>query len=162
GYNPNEEHGVIAPSLRSAAISPQPMAAYALRDGDLNNTNQNVNYTSDPYVLVQYFDALHQEAMMKVYNIVRAATNQNVGELNYTYSFDENITAGEPVIPFYPLPSVIGATPCSATYGKDGQPNVQRCYWRDHKDTAWAVSGNSFFSMFFYYPLTPDFFWPTN
>jgi hypothetical protein len=162
GYNPNEEHGLIAPSLRSAAVSPQPMAVYALRDGDLNATNQDTSYTSDPYVLVQYTDALHGEARMKVYNIVRAATNSNLGVLSYTNSFDQNITAGEPVVPFYPLPSVIGATPCSASYGKDGQPDVQRCFWRDHKDTAWAVSGDSFFTMYFYYPLTPDFFWPTN
>ena len=27
---------MIAPSLRTAAVSPRPMAAYALRDGDLN------------------------------------------------------------------------------------------------------------------------------
>ena len=30
--------------------------------------------------------------------------------------------AGEPVIPFYPLVQVIGATPCPGTYGRDGQP----------------------------------------
>ncbi|MCX6896822.1 MAG: PA14 domain-containing protein [Verrucomicrobia bacterium] len=47
GFNPNEEHALLAPSLRSAAVSPQPMAAYALRDGDLNVTAKDASYTSD-------------------------------------------------------------------------------------------------------------------
>lgn len=160
GYNPNEEHALLAPSLRSAAISPRPMAAYALRDNDLNVTNRDASYTSDPYVLVQFFDALDQEFKMKVYNIVRAATNLNAGDLSYEYSFNQEMNAGEPVIPFYPLVSVIGATPSAATYGRDGQPTAQRCFWKDHKGTGWAVSGDGFFYMYFYYPLSPDFWWP--
>src|SRR5437016_7358691 len=75
-------------------------------------------------------------------------------------SFTQQMNAGEPVIPFYPLVSVISATPCDGTYGRDGQPTVQRCFWKDHKGTGWAVSGNSFFDMYFYYPLSPDFWWP--
>jgi hypothetical protein len=160
GYNPNEEHALLAPSLRSAAVSPQPMAVYALRDGDLNVTNRDTTYTSDPYVLVQFFDALHNQFEMRVFSIERTATNLNAGDLSYSYGFSQNINAGEPAIPFYPLPAVIGATPCDATYGKDGQPNVQRCFWRDHKATPWCVSGDSFFTMYFYYPLAPDFYWP--
>jgi hypothetical protein len=160
GYNPNEEHALMAPSLRSAAVSPQPMAAYALRDGDLNVTSQDANYTSDPYVLVQFLDSLHDEFKMKVYNIVRATNNPNAGTLSYDYEFNQAMFAGEPVIPFYPLVQVIGATPCDGTYGRDGQPAVQKCFWKDHKGTGWAISGNSFFDMYFYYPLTPDFWWP--
>ena len=162
GYNPNEEHALLAPSLRSAAISPRPMAAYALRTGDLNETSSGASYTSDPYVLVQFFDSIANEARMKVYSIVRAATNLNVGDASYEYSFKQEMTAGEPVIPFYPLPQVIGATPCPGSYGKDGQPLVQRCYWKDHKGTPWAVSGNSFFYGYYFYPLLPDFWWPTS
>ncbi|MFM2296063.1 MAG: hypothetical protein RLZZ350_2476, partial [Verrucomicrobiota bacterium] len=162
GYNPNEEHALLAPSLRSAAVSPRPMAAYALRDGDLNSTNLNSTYTSDPYVLVQFFDTIANEARMKVYNIVRAATNLNAGENSYEYSFKQQMTAGEPVIPFYPLPQVIGATPCSSSYGKDGNPSQQLCYWKDHKGTPWAVSGNSYFFGYFFYPLQTEFWWPTS
>ena len=161
GYNPNEEHALLAPSLRSAAISPRPMAAYALRDGDLNVTNKNSTYSSDPYVLVQFYDALAQEAKMRVYAIERDAADYNLGDLSYDYSFDQQMTAGEPVIPFYPLPQVIGATPCNGNYGKDGQPARQLCYWKDHKGTAWAVSGNSYFFAFYFYPLLPDFYWPS-
>ncbi|MEY4916701.1 MAG: hypothetical protein RL616_614, partial [Verrucomicrobiota bacterium] len=160
GYNPNEEHALLAPSLRSAAISPRPMAAYALRDGDLNVTNKTSAYTSDPYVLVQFFDAADKEFKMTVYKIQREDSNFNLGDLSYDYAFEQEMTAGEPVIPFYPLPQVIGATPCASSYGRDGQPNQQRCYWKDHKGTAWAVSGNSFFYASYFYPLLPDFWWP--
>ena len=160
GYNPNEEHALLAPSLRSAAISPRPMAAYALREGDLNVTTKNASYTSDPYVLVQFYDSVDQKYRMKVYNIVREDFNYDLGDLSYEYLFEQEMTAGEPVIPFYPLPQVIGATPCPGDYGHDGQPNVQLCYWKDHKGTAWAVSGNSFFEVYYFYPLLPDFWWP--
>ena len=160
GYNPNEEHALLAPSLRSADISPRPMAAYALRAGDLNVTTRDASYTSDPYVLVQFYDSVDQEYKMKVYNIARTASNYDLGDLSYEYLFEQEMSAGEPVIPFYPLPQVIGATPCSGSYGRDGQPNVQLCYWKDHKGTAWAVSGNSFFSGYYFYPLLPDFWWP--
>ncbi|MBW8864294.1 MAG: hypothetical protein JF609_05100, partial [Verrucomicrobia bacterium] len=162
GYNPNEEHALLAPSLRSAAISPQPMAAYALRNGDLNVTNRDTSYTSDPYVLVQFYDSVAGEFRMAVYNIITTASNLSAGDLSYNYTFEQQMNAGEPVIPFYPLPQVIGATPSSSSYGKDGQPTVQMCYWKDHKGTAWAVSGNSFFFGYFFYPLLPDFWWPAS
>ncbi|HEV2693592.1 MAG TPA: hypothetical protein VG347_11915, partial [Verrucomicrobiae bacterium] len=162
GYNPNEEHALLAPSLRSAAISPQPMAVYALRNGDLNVTNQDATYTSDPYVLVQYYDSIAQQYRMSVYNITMTASNLNAGNLSYNYTFQQEMNAGEPVIPFYPLPQVIGATPSSSTYGKDGIPAQQMCFWKDHKGTPWAVSGDSFFTCYFYYPLSPDFWWPAS
>ena len=160
GYNPNEEHALLAPSLRSAAIAPQPPAVYALRNGDLNSTNKDATYTSDPYVLVQFYDNVAQENRMAVYNIVMADSNLNLGTNSYNYTFTDQMNAGEPVIPFYPLPQVIGATPSSSTYGRDGQPIQQICYWKDHKGGGWAVSGNSFFDVYYYYPLLPDFWWP--
>jgi hypothetical protein len=92
---------------------------------------------------------------------VRAATNLNVGERSYLYTFRQEMEAGEPVIPFYPLPFVIGATPCGGTYGKEGNPN-RTTFWKDHKGTGWAVSGNGQFSMYFMYPLLVEFWWPTN
>ncbi len=160
GFNPNEEHALLAPSLRNASVSPRPQAVYALRDNDLNVTNRNASYTSDPYVLIQFLDAADNKWKMKVFNVIRAATNLNVGDLSYTYSFEQEMNAGEPVIPFYPLVQVIGATPCPGSYGRDGQPTIQKCFWKDHKGTAWAISGDSFFYESFMYPLLPDFYWP--
>ncbi len=160
GYNPNEEHALLAPSLRSAAISPQPSAVYALRPGDLNVTSRDATYTSDPYALVQFYDTIAKENRMAVYNIIKTDSNLNLGTNSYSYNFTQQMTAGEPVIPFYPLPQVIGATPSSSTYGRDGQPTQQICFWKDHKNGSWAISGNSFFDVYFYYPLLPDFWWP--
>ena len=96
---------------------------------------------------------------MKVYSIVRAAINLNVGELSYEYSFGQAMEAGEPVVPYYPLPFVIGATPCPGTYAKEGDPN-RRTFWKDHKETGWAVAGDGEFQMYFMYPLLVDFWWP--
>jgi hypothetical protein len=73
GYNPNEEHGLIAPSLRFAQVSPRPPAVYALRNNDLNRwqgTSVNDdNYTSEPFVLAQYFDTVESEFKMRVYRV---------------------------------------------------------------------------------------------
>ncbi len=68
GYNPNEEHAFIATSLLNAAAVTPPPTAYALRN-NLNVTNQNSTYTSDPYVLVQYYDTLLTNWNMAVYQV---------------------------------------------------------------------------------------------
>ena len=66
GYNPNEEHAVVRPSLLSTAV-PVP-AAFALRR-DLNSTNLDDRYTSDPFVLVQFFDQQVTNYGMAVYQV---------------------------------------------------------------------------------------------
>src|SRR5690606_24883185 len=76
GYNPNEEHALVAPSLRFADVSPRPPAIYALRDGDINRSNRNITtgtsaYTSHPFVLVQFFDVADDEVKMKLYTVRR-------------------------------------------------------------------------------------------
>ncbi len=80
GYNPNEEHALLAPSLRFASVSPRPSAAYALRNNDLNQYNSASttetgqtpdSYTSHPFVLVQFFDTADQEFKMRVYSVLR-------------------------------------------------------------------------------------------
>lgn len=190
GYNPNEEHAIMAPSLRFAQVSPRPPAAYALRNNDLNkyvsssNTenNQPADYTSHPYVLVQYFDTAINEFQMRVYKVFKEDTNiANYRFANQTLVTPSNPTAGvpaspltlalepyvrmeagEPVIPFYPLGVVIGASPSPETFGINIKQ--QSTYWEDHKGTSWAVSGgsNAWFTYSIYYPMAPDFWWPPN
>lgn len=150
GYNPNEEHGLMAPSLRNAAVAPRPLAAYAMRENDLNNLYE---YTSEPYVLVQFLDKADNEFKMKVYSVEREDL------VNYPNGFSVEMVAGEPVIPYYPLDVVSGATLCESSYAREGNAE-QLTYWKDHKSTAWAVSGDGLFHQFFYYPLSPDFWWP--
>ena len=55
GYNPNEEHALIAPSFKFLDQANPPSAAFALRN-HLNRIAHDAAYTSDPYVLVEYFD----------------------------------------------------------------------------------------------------------
>ncbi|HSP43453.1 MAG TPA: hypothetical protein VLO11_11325, partial [Luteolibacter sp.] len=153
GYNPNEEHALMAPSLRFADVAPRPLAAYAMRENDLNVTTRNSAYTSDPYVLVQFRDKADNEFKMKVYQVQREDT------VNYPDGFATTMEAGEPVIPFYPIGVVSGATLCASSYAREGDP-TRLTYWKDHKNTAWAVSGDGEFSAYFYYPLSPDFWWP--
>ncbi len=185
GYNPNEEHGVLAPSLRFSEISPRPPAVYALRNNDLNqfrpalaeNAQDPDTYTSHPRVLVQFFDTVAQEFGMRVYEVsaedalykfadqtairpdVEGGTvGASAGQLNAQPHVV--MEAGEPVIPFYPLGVVIGASPCAETRGANIKG--QLTYWEDHKGSSWSVSGgsNAWFTVAFYYPLAPDFWWP--
>ena len=186
GYNPNEEHALMAPSLRFATAAPRPKAAYALRDNDLNRYNagsasevgQDATYTSHPYVLTEFFDVAEEEFKMHVYRVVKTASAQHYTFVNQsmvtpgasgvveatplTLRDQPNVVmeAGEPVIPFYPLGEVIGASPCPETFGVNIKG--QTAYWEDHKGTSWSISGgsNAWFTFQTYYPMAPDFWWP--
>ena len=176
GYNPNEEHGLIAPSLRFADVSPRPPAVYALRDNDLNTTTLDANYTSDPFVLVQFFDAAIQDYAMKLYRVQKEDTVANITFASLTQAVNSatdlnarnhvEMFAGEPVIPFYPLGVAIGAAPAKETFGNNLEVDTagarQLTWWKDHKKTSWAVSGGTkaWFTASFYYPLALDFYWP--
>lgn len=176
GYNPNEEHALVAPSLRFVDVSPRPPAIYALRAGDLNYDNRTITtgdsrYTSHPFVLAQYYDAAADEVKMKAYAIKRESAN---GE-NPSYRFANNFTAsttnlksqpfvtmkaGEPVNAFYPLGVAIGASPAPETFGNNFF--TQEAYWEDWRGSYWSISGGdkAWFNVSFYYPLSPDFWWP--
>jgi hypothetical protein len=176
GYNPNEEHALTAPSLRFLDVSPRPPAIYALRNGDLNYSNNtvttgNARYTSHPYVLAQFYDAAADEIRMKAYAIKKESANGD----NPSYRFASNFTAsttnlktqpfvsmraGEPVNAFYPLGVAIGASPAPETFGNNFF--TQEAYWEDWRGSYWSVSGGdrAWFNVSFYYPLAPDFWWP--
>lgn len=176
GYNPNEEHALIAPSLRFADVSPRPPAIYALRTGDLNNANPNITtgtarYTSDPFVLVQFFDVVADEVKMNLYSVRKESATGDTPNYHFANNFTATTTnlktqpfvkmeAGEPVIPFYPLGVAIGASPAPETFGNNFFP--QEAYWEDWRGSYWSISGGdkAWFNVSFYYPLAPDFYWP--
>lgn len=180
GYNPNEEHALIAPSLRFADVSPRPPAIYALRNNDLNTVTESTAYTSDPFVLVQFFDVATQDYGMKLYRVVKedAALGYTFANIPSTAQTPLTLNgkghvemrAGEPVIPFYPLGVAIGAALPEEIFGNNLEVLIgstsarQLTYWKDVKNTSWAVSGgpNAWFTTSFYYPLAPDFYWPDN
>lgn len=96
GYNPNEEHALVAPSLVNVA-TPTP-AAFALRR-DLNQTNQDDSYTSDPFVLVQYFDRQTTNYGMAAYQVQVQEPNVKTARLvfsaNGTGSLNVSLSAGK-------------------------------------------------------------------
>ncbi|KPA10085.1 conserved hypothetical protein, secreted [Candidatus Magnetomorum sp. HK-1] len=131
GYNPNEEHAVIAGSYRHSSTAPRPLAAFALRY-DLNIKSE-ANFTSRNFVLVQYFDTVLQRHGMAPFQVRSYISSCG-------YYFNYLIKAGDPVVAPYPLNEVIGATPPAEIFGKNGNSN-QNCYWKDHKGQSWAISG---------------------
>lgn len=155
GYNPNEEHALLADSYRYKEDANRPTAAFALRN-DLNTyqeANHDQNYTSDPYVLLQYFDTEENIYKMAVYKV-------EMEDISAGYVFTYPMQAGEPVVPFYPLNLVIGATPPSQIHGLSGDPDYLS-YWEDHKGQPWGVSGGSHLFSFFWYPMAPEFWFPS-
>lgn len=184
GYNPNEEHGLLADSLRYADVSPRPKAVYALRANDLNSYNaaslsedaqSAASYSSHPFVLVQFFDTAVNEFRMRVFTVQKedrgiqgywfADPSMLVDTTPPTLLVQEPhvvMEAGEPVIPFYPLGVAIGAAPPAEIFGNNIKN--QRTYWEDHRGSAWAVSGgdSAWFTHSVYYPLNPGFWWPDN
>lgn len=152
GYNPNEEHAGIYTSFKYVAEANPPRAAFALRN-NLNITSQDENFTSLPYVLVQYTDTRINKIEMDLYKI-------DVQDESMGYIFQYPMKAGEPVFGPYPLNEVIGANPPLEIYGEDGEPEKQIAYWEDHKGTPWCISGNTYLFSYFYYPLDPSFWHP--
>ncbi len=89
GYNPNEEHALVAPSIK-AQLTGDPSynlsqpAAFALQrdinvygatDSNTNSTaNQVQEFTSEPVVLVQYENLTTGELEMKAYRVEAART----------------------------------------------------------------------------------------
>lgn len=191
GFNPNEEHARIYPSLYQGLQGKNVPAAFALRD-DLNITKELIaakglpltaaDYTSDPYVLVQCFDKVANEARMAVYRVEREALTVNdprVLELpgalgDPSYRFRYGVQAGELIVAFYFLNLVIGLNPCvnsvtgpfappstwpNGTYFEDAS-RAQRTWFVDHKGSAWAVSGGSSLRARYFYRVAPDFWFP--
>ncbi|MBF0452260.1 MAG: IPT/TIG domain-containing protein [Candidatus Magnetomorum sp.] len=154
GYNPNEEHALIAPSYRFADAATRPQAAFALRN-DLNIETQDEKYTSKPFVLVQFYDTQTSKFGMDIYQIKTIDTDNE-------YTFDYGMKAGDPVVAPYPLNLLIGIAPPSEIAGKNADP-LQKCYWEDHKGQSWAISGDtdddSEIQAYFWYPRDPSFWY---
>lgn len=143
GYNPNEEHALVA-SGGDGWIT------YALRD-DLNVTNatSRTPYSSEPYVLVQYEDALTGVPAMTPFRVV--PTNEAYPEFKYP------VVAGNQLSGPAPLNLLANLT---NTYVSTGPG------WRDREVTWWAVGagagldGTSTVKIHNYYPKQPGFWFP--
>ncbi len=154
GYNPNEEHALVADAYMNEGA--QRDAAFALRN-DLNITSQDDQYTSEPLVLVQYYDDQEKTYKMVAYKV--EIEDENIG-----YVFEYPMLAGQQIQAPNPLNQVIGLTVTEEIYGEDGAS--QQCYWEDKNGQPWAISGGTdgngnqvYVKMYFYYPLQPGFWY---
>lgn len=138
GYNPNEEHALMSGG-----------SAFALRD-DLNITN-GANYSSHPFVLVEYTAADNRPAMA-AYKVIRE--KPEVG-----WVFDYIVNAGtllQPPMPLGLLPPPVegirnyntetpgGDLPGSWDQNRDGNGpfrHYNKFTYRDRKDGFWVYRG---------------------
>lgn len=105
GYNPNEEHALIAEAKNGGG---KRKAVFALRN-DLNSTGDK-SYTSEPFVLVQYekrskrSDGTYTDWMpaMRGYHV-------QTEDFGLGYTFQIQGIAGQPVAPPYPLDIILPA-----------------------------------------------------
>ena len=75
GFNPNEEHAIVAPSIQSeltgdTAVALGQDAVFALQN-TLNQTDRQSldTYTSDPFTLVQYLNLVTGKWEMGIYQV---------------------------------------------------------------------------------------------
>ncbi|WP_309380816.1 LamG domain-containing protein [Cerasicoccus frondis] len=199
GYNPNEEHALIAPSIKDqltgdigfilgqdAAFALQnKINRYGLNDSDLDtNDNNPEEFTSEPWVLVDYQDLDTEEWRMAAYKVEETRSGaepfpaldptthgpvDSLGESlaqpsDPTYDFYYPYFAGDILIPPYPLNRVIGAAILEEQSGGN-LPNsynfIQRTIWNDINDNTWCVSGNGNFFYRYWYPMRDDFWFET-
>lgn len=177
-HGTNGNGGVLPSTIVPRSGSDQGFAVFALRD-DLNyglrriardtgaasidpasfssTAAQRESYTSEPFVLLEYFDTALSEHRMAVYVI---------GHESDIYKFRYNVTATQPIRAPYPLDTVTSlgvndtnqfdnldnpATPVandgriSGTYYINGSTAAvgadQAVWWMDAMGNAWAISG---------------------
>ena len=107
GYNPNEEHAVMLAGR-----------AYALRD-DLNITNADNTYSSDPYVLVDYMDSDGRPSM-DIFKVRREAPEAGI---LFDYIVEAGTLLQEPMpLPLLDLP-VEGAGSSATNYNTEPPAN---------------------------------------
>lgn len=184
GYNPNEEHALVAPSIQSELTGDpsvdQGQSAFFALQNRLNqiNRDQPSSYTSEPYVLAQYQDALTGEWLMKSYRVEAEkvtgvvfpaldpithlpvdSDGQPVPQpLDPAYTFDYTAFAGDALIPPYPLSLLVVSAPEENTGGNIITGGVQsRALWRDKDGEPWVVSGDGEFFYRNCYPMDSTF-----
>ncbi|WP_309385912.1 hypothetical protein [Cerasicoccus frondis] len=171
GYNPNEEHAILADANsnteQNSYSDKDGDVVFALRD-DLNVTTDNQSdytnspvLTSEPYVLVTYYDSDNGVYDMLIYAVYKdqAPTSADDSTL-VDVDFDlVGYEAGTLIEPPYPLSIVIGASSVPSFYQADASaPNVP--FWEDVNGDYWTIAGDSDYYGFFFYEMTGSFYFP--
>jgi len=145
GFNPNEEHALLAPAAGGSGTGP---ALFALRN-DLNRARGGVPADSEAFALLKYQDPASQQWRIQPYQVVAE-------EDPYYFSYPG--TAGTQISPPYPL-SVLPQSP--NTYAASG-PAWQDVAGRFYALAGGEPSGQSAIVMRYFYPLQPGFWYDLN
>jgi probable HAF family extracellular repeat protein len=137
GFNPNEEHALLAPANGGAGT-----ALFALRN-DLNRFNGH----SEPYALLKYRDPVAQDWRIQPFRVIAE---------NEVYRFSYDGVAGNEIAPPYPM-SLLTLMPES--HGVSGP------YWEDYNNKIYARAAGYDLNLTadivvrWWYPLQPGFFY---
>ncbi|MDJ1141241.1 SBBP repeat-containing protein [Marinicella sp. X102] len=145
GFNPNDEHAIFAPSNTGTGYE----AVFALRSDFGSELQGDASASSDPYVLVKYYDEAVLEWKMRVYEVLATGAGYN--------SFQFTGLAATTVSPPYPvrlLPSCIESRAVGQAQGEQPPPP----FFQDYKAQIWAKSAGSG-ELLYHYPLQPGFFY---
>jgi hypothetical protein len=154
GFNPNEEHALVADSK----FDPGRQAVFALR----TKLNDDLGY-SEPYVLLQYPATATSPGGMMVYKVVHGT--QGTTEVN--------VTVGHKVEAPYPLSrSDLGGCAETCAPSKEECESATRCDsalcqalgnsfapFKDAEDQLWARAKGPIKAKY-HYQLRPDFYYP--
>lgn len=145
GFNPNDEHAIFAPSNTGTGFE----AVFALRADFGSELAGDSSASSDPYVLVKYYDEAVLEWKMRIYEVLATGAGYN--------SFQFTGLAATTVSPPYPvrlLPSCIESRAVGQALGEQPPPP----FFQDYKAQIWAKSAGSG-ELLYHYPLQPGFFY---
>ncbi len=137
GFNPNEEHALLAPSGSGQAI-------YALRN-DLNG----ILNLSEPFALLKYKDPSVDEWRIKVYQVVAEEA---------PYFFRYGGEAGKEIQP--PMPLTVLPL-CTNNYGVSG-PYFIDCRHKIYAKAAGVNGTDTNIVLRYFYPLQQGFFYDFN
>jgi hypothetical protein len=173
GYNPNEEHALLADADGQPGLE-----VFALRD-DLNGTDANgLPKASKPFVLLRYRDASQDNRWgFRVFRVVATdatydfSPTDNNGDGLYEWGEDNYVAEAGQLIP---LPKGLPPNTTTACSNRivlsphpDSDPNSPA--WRDRNGQLYARADTDAaqapehvdLSIRYWYPLLPDFYYPT-
>jgi len=144
GYNPNEEHALIATLGGGPSL-------LALRN-DLNA----IQNQSDPYALVKFRDAATGQWQIKPFKVLAEGVWTN--GIHYTFTYPAE--AGLELQPPFPLSML---TLCGASYGvPDKGPWWEDYHGKFYARAAGPSGGATNILVRFFYPLEPEFWYDLN
>lgn len=143
GYNPNDEHAIMAPSTLGSGFE----AVFAMRSDFGSGLAGDVAAASDPYVLLRHFDTASQERRFRVYRVM--ATGAGFSQFRYSG------TAATTVSPPYPLRLLPGCAGTSVVGQVDDV--LPPPFFKDYKNQLWSKSAGTG-AVQYHYPTQPGFF----